>query len=253
MNELINKIHNTDCFDILSKIPDNSIDLVLTDPPYMITELHYDELAKKNKLDLTKWFSEIIRVAKPTAPILVFAGGSFTWKMHGIGSKYFRYEIIWDKVNSITGTLNANSRPLIQHEYILFFSKKFKGSTYNNNVVRGELIYSTTQGRRNTTAATTGLKHGEYKNINNTKHPRSILSYKRRGGIKDIHPNEKPLDLVSYLINTYSNAGNIVLDTFSGSGVTALASIINNRQYIATEIDNTFYTKSKNRISNYLL
>ncbi len=84
MNELINKIHNINCFDVLSQIPDNSIDLILTDSPYMTTQLDYD-IEAKNNFDLKLWFDEIIRVAKYNAPILIFASGKFTYQLVNIG------------------------------------------------------------------------------------------------------------------------------------------------------------------------
>lgn len=93
MNELINKIHNADCMEILKSLPDKSIDCIITDPPYMNTYLEYDKKAKENGLDLTKWFNEVIRIAKDNAPILVFSSGKFTYQMQNIGSKYYDVSI----------------------------------------------------------------------------------------------------------------------------------------------------------------
>lgn len=124
MQQLINKIHHANCFDILAQLPSNSVDLILTDPPYLTTKFDYDLEATKT-LDLSKWFAEIIRVAKPTTPILIFSSGKFTYKMVNLGWQYFRYELIWDKVNKITGVLDSNVRPLLNHEFVLYFSKRF--------------------------------------------------------------------------------------------------------------------------------
>lgn len=259
MNELINKIHNINCFDILSKLPNNSIDLILTDPPYMITQLYYD-LEAKNNFDLKLWFDEIIRVAKYNAPILIFASGKFTYKMMDIGKKYFRYELIWDKIDKVTNCLNANYMPLRNHEIILYFSKTFyrdcnnldetkKSNTYNHGVLIDKNNYTlydkclTTYGK---------VKKIKYTKLNNTMYPKSILKYNKLNKNDFIHPSEKPYDLIEFLVKTYSNENNIVLDTFSGSGVTAHVCLLNNRQFIATELNKQFYNLFILRLKNDL-
>ena len=255
MQHLINKIHHADCFDALAQIPTNSIDLILTDPPYLTTKLDYDIKAAKS-LDLTKWFAEIIRVAKPNAPILVFASGKFTYKMVQIGWQYFRYELIWDKINKITGVLDANMRPLLNHEFILYFSKSFaRGCNKNNlqtNAYNHEVLSTKTEVKRCGTLSLYGKSKGiEYKKLNNKKYPKSILRF-NKASIKWLHPSEKPLPLIERLIRLYSHPNALVLDTFSGSGVVAHACLLNDRNFIATELDQDFHDKSIKRISECL-
>lgn len=260
MNNLINKIHNINCFDVLSQLADSSIDLILTDPPYMTTQFDYDTEAKNN-FDLNLWFEEIIRVAKYNTPILIFASGKFTYQMVNIGEKYFRYELIWDKVNKITNGLNANYMPLRNHEIILYFSKTFyrdcnnldetkKPNTYNHGVLIDKNNYKI----KNTGFTTCGkVKAIEYIKLNNAKYPKSILKYNKSNNTNDfIHPSEKPYDLIEFLVKTYSNESDIVLDTFSGSGVTAHVCLLNNRQFIATELNKQFYNLSILRLKNDL-
>ncbi|MFN8770895.1 MAG: DNA-methyltransferase [Neisseriaceae bacterium] len=219
----------------------------------MTTNLEYDIIAAKT-FDLDRWWQEIIRVAKPTAPILVFSSGKFTYKMVNIGWKYFRYELIWDKVNKITGTLDANVRPLLNHEFVLYFSKQFvRGSNKSNlprNVYNHEVLVSRTDIKRNRGLTLYGKNGGfEYKKLNNKKYPKSILRY-NKPCIKWTHPSEKPFQLIERLIQLYSHPNSIVLDTFSGSGVVAHASILNDRNFIATELDAEFHSRSIKRLSD---
>jgi site-specific DNA-methyltransferase (adenine-specific) len=255
MQHLINKIHHANCFDILAQIPDNSIDLILTDPPYLTTKLEYDVLAAKT-LDLNKWFAEIIRVAKPTAPILIFASGKFTYKMVNMGWRYFRYELVWDKVNKVTGTLDAGTRPLLNHEFVLYFSKNFirgcnKGSL-PRNVYNHEVLVSKTIVKKGYGLTLYG-KHNAlgYKNLNGKRYPKSILRF-NKANIKWAHPSEKPFPLIERLIRLYSHPNSIVLDTFSGSGVVAHACSSNDRNFIATELDAKFHADSVKRLNNCL-
>lgn len=255
MKELINKIHHANCFDVLAQIPDSSIDLILTDPPYLTTKLKYDVLATKS-LDLNKWFAEIIRVAKPTAPILIFSSSKFTYNMVNIGWQYFRYELIWDKVNKVTGALDSNSRPLLNHEFVLYFSKTFKRSSNKSNlkpnVYNHEVLISKTSiKKRSCFNSITGIKQIEYKKLNDKKYPKSILRY-NKPNIKWAHSSEKPFGLIERLILLYSNSNSIVLDTFSGSGVVAHACILNDRNFIAIELDVKYYNASILRMKNCL-
>lgn len=260
MNNLINKIHNINCFDALSQLADNSIDLILTDPPYMTTQLDYD-IEAKNNFDLKLWFDEIIRVAKYNTPILIFASGKFTYQMVNIGKKYFRYELIWDKVNQTTGNLNANYMPLRGHEIILYFSKTFyrdynnldetkKPNTYNHGVLIDKNNYKI----KNSVFTIYGEKKRiKYIKLNNAKHPKSVLKYNKISNRNNvIHPSEKPYGLIEFLVKTYSNENDIVLDTFSGSGVTAHVCLLNNRQFIATELNKQFYDLFILRLKNDL-
>jgi len=221
----------------------------------MTTKFDYDIEASK-LFDLELWFDEITRVAKYNAPILIFASGKFTYQMVNIGEKYFRYELIWDKVNKITNGLNASYMPVRNHEIILYFSKTFyreynnldetkKPNTYNHGVLIDKNNYKDYKKIN----SLYGQKHIKYKKINDIKYPKSILRFnKSSSNFEYIHPSEKPYGLIEFLVKTYSNENDIVLDTFSGSGVTAHACLLNNRQFIATELNKQFYDLSINRL-----
>lgn len=257
MKELLNQIHNANCFDILKQLPNESIDLILTDPPYLSTSFDYDKKAAK-ELDFRLWRDEILRVAKPNAPILIFSSGKFTYFMVDLFKEYFRYELIWDKVNKTTGFVNANLRPMLNHEFVLYFSKSFvhpgrisksglRANTYNHGVerIQGQIQRSKSQSK---CALYSGIKtRMEYKSINDVKYPKSILRF-NKPSVKGIHPSAKPEPLIKYLVELYSSTNDVVLDTFSGSGVVAKACKLTNRRFIAVELDEAFYDASINSL-----
>lgn len=262
MQNLINKIHLARCFDVLEQIPDSSIDLVLTDPPYMSTNLEYDRKAAKT-LDFNLWKDEILRVTKPYAPILIFSSGKFTYYVVNLFGKYFRYELIWDKVNKISGFIAAKQRPLLNHEFILYISKTFnhpgrvikngfRANTYNHGVITipGNVKVSASEIKR---CLYSGIKTKKtYQKVDSmARYPRSILRF-NKASITGIHPSAKPLGLLMYLIELYSNQGNLVLDTFSGSGAVAKACKLLRRDFIATELDANYHAASLRDLRNDL-
>ena len=258
LDALINKVWQQDCFETLKAIPSGSIDCVITDPPYGTTSFDYDE--KSKSLDMKAWFAEILRVAHDKTPILIFASGKFTYRMIDIGQKYFRYEMVWDKVKTATGMLDANIKPLRNHEYVLYFSKTFDRyskkyphktcNTFNHGV-----LIDKNNIKRNPNRF---MVYGEdsrcfYTKLNDAQYPRSILKFNKSMNHKlRIHPNEKPLALITYLVNLYSNPGNLVFDPFAGSANVAYACIENKRRFICCELDEKFYNLATKRLNDKL-
>lgn len=259
MKELLNKIHHANCFEILEKLDDESVDLILTDPPYMTTNLEYDKKAAKS-LDFKLWKTEILRVAKPHAPILIFSSGKFTYFMVDLFKEYFRYELVWDKVNKTTGFAAADMRPMLNHEMVLYFSKTFarkttpklNRNTYNHGVQR---VVSKMEAKKAETSKNplySGIKQKiVYEKLNDVLYPKSILRY-NKSSAAGIHPSAKPFGLIECLIGLYSNEGDVVLDTFSGSGIVAYTCKLRGRNFIATELDHDFYHKSQLFLNNDL-
>ena len=246
--------------EILKQLPDCSVDCVITDPPYMNTGLEYDNIAK-DELDLVAWFNEIIRVAKPNTPIVIFSSGKFTYKMVNIGEKYFRYELIWVK-NIASNMLSSHVKPLKNHEIILIFTKIFHRDTikYNHGVLFDKSINIAHQkdpniSRHTTTGGTKHIKDIKYKKLNNIPYPQScIKSNKNNHNTPSLsHPSEKPFELIEKLVKMYSNEGDLVLDTFSGSGVVAHVCKYHKREFIACEIDIKYYNMSISRLNSDLL
>lgn len=242
---------NGDCLKEMQNIPDNTIDLVICDLPY-------ETLNKSNKssqwdkmLPMDTLWKEYKRIVKDNGAIILFAQGMFTAKLMLSNEKMWRYNLIWKKGNRSTGFLNAKKMPLRNHEDICVFYKKLP--TYNPQFTKGEPIH----GRK------THHKNGNFKNscygtfnmtqpiIMENKYPVSVLDFDKEW--KDwYHPTQKPVELLKWLINTYSNEGDVVLDNTAGSMSTAIAAIETNRKCICIEIDNNFFNIGKNRIEKHL-
>ena len=218
-----------DCLALLPEIPDNSIDMILCDLPYHITQCDWDVVIPFEPL-----WEQYKRIIKDNGAIVLTASQPFTSALvmsnHGI----FKYDITWDKQLS-TGFLNANKMPLRSHEDILIFYSK--QPTYNPQKIKGKRNHS--RGRMRTEAQNV---YGKYKNVDNTasegdmKHPVSIVSFRKVHASKTIHPNQKPIPLAEYLIRTYTNEGDMVHDSCIGSGWSLQACRNLNRNYIGFEI-----------------
>lgn len=259
MKELLNQIHNKNCFDILKQLPDESIDLILTDPPYMTTNLEYDQLAAET-LDFNLWKDEILRVAKPHALILIFSSGKFTYFMVNLFKEYFRYEMVWDKVNKTTGFASADLRPMLNHEMVLYFSKTFmrndtpklKRNTFNHGVQRIKTKMENVKESSSKHQLYSGIaRKVVYEKLNDKLYPKSILRF-NKPSVLGIHPSAKPFGLIESLIMLYSNENDLVLDTFSGSGIVAYVCKLRHRNFIATELSEEYFRESIKYINNDL-
>jgi site-specific DNA-methyltransferase (adenine-specific) len=251
---LLNKIHNIDCFEILAQLPDESIDAMIIDPPYNNTALSYDLI----KFPHERWFAELLRVAKPNCNIVLFASGKFHYKLWSIGEKYHRYDCIWDKYPKVTNGLSSGRMPLTQHEYVMLFTKKFHKDRliYNHGIKYTGKIYKCPNAQHSTfgnkTASISYIKEND-----NNRFPTTVIRINKQidsgnGANECIHPSEKPFKLIKYLVEMYSNENMVVLDTCSGSGVLADVCLHTNRKFICTEIDKEFYDKSIKRLQYHL-
>ncbi len=163
--------------------------------------------------------------------------------------KFYRYDWIWIKEQG-TGNLNANKMPLKQHENILVFYKKLP--TYNPQMTKGKPYKIIRQYNDNEIFGKTGTKNGYITKNEGKRYPTSILYFKRE--LKErYHPTQKPVALFEYLIKTYTNEGELVLDNCIGSGTTAIACINTNRNYIGFELNKEYYEIAKNRINKHIL
>lgn len=179
---------------------------------------------------------------------MLFASGKFHYKLWSIGEKYHRYDCIWDKYPKITNGLSAGRMPLTQHEYVMLFTKELHRDRliYNHGIkLTNEIIQ---RGRINTITRTSVIDY--QKQDKSARYPTTIIK-KQKTQFKhenDIHPSEKPFELIKYLVEMYSNENMVVLDTCSGSGVLADVCLHTNRKFICTEIDKEFYDKSIKRL-----
>ena len=235
-----------DCLEIMKDIPDKSIDMILCDLPYGTTRNKWDSI-----IPLDRLWEQYNRIIKDNGVICLFAQTPFD-KILGVSNlKMLKYEWIWEKPMA-TGRLNCNFAPMKAHENILIFSKaagcyvkdKTKAMTYNPQMTEGK-PYTSISGRASTNYDTKWSR--EQLTINTgTRYPRDIQKFAHD---KDkLHPTQKPVALLEYLIKTYTNDGDLVLDNCMGSGSTGVACINTNRNFIGIELDKKYFEIAKERI-----
>ena len=233
------KLFNGNCLEIMRDIPDKSIDMILCDLPYGKTRNKWDSI-----ISLDKLWEQYNRIIKDNGAIALFAQTPFD-KVLGVSNlKMLKYEWIWEKEQG-TGFLNAKKMPLKNHENILIFYKK--PPIYNPQMKKGK-PYTL---ERNTFSVNYG-KQVDMVRTENTgeRYPLTILKFKRDK--EKLHPTQKPVALLEYLIKTYTNEGELVLDNCMGSGSTAIACLNTNRKFIGIELDENYYNIAFNRIFNIL-
>lgn len=234
---------NDDCFNYLPKIKSESIDLILCDLPYGTTNCSWD-----SQLDLKKLWKEYERIIKEHGAIVLFAQSPFDKVLACSNLDLYRYEWIWEKTQA-TGHLNARKMPLKAHENILIFYKKlpkfFPQKTFNHRPIHSYTKYIETQNKteiyRKANREITG--GGE-----TSRYPRDVIIFSSDKQKDHYHPTQKPLALIEYLINSYSEPGDLVLDNCMGSGTTGLACLNLNRQFIGIEINEKYYETSCKRL-----
>jgi site-specific DNA-methyltransferase (adenine-specific) len=231
----LNEIITGDAFQVLSELPANSIDAVITDPPYGTTDIEWDKA-----IDLDCFWEGVNRVVKPDGVVVVYSSQPFTTDVINSNRKDFRYEIIWEKTIA-SGFLNAKKRPLKAHENILVFSRKPSRATYNPQKTEGKPYKSAGSKRRSqhykAVPRSASINTGD-------RYPRSVLKFPTVQKVG--HPTSKPVDLMKWLVNTYSHPGELILDPFMGSGSTALACSELGRRYIGVE-QNPEYVELANK------
>lgn len=216
-----------DCLERMKEIPDSSVDMVLTDPPYQKTQNKWDCV-----VDFSSMWVELERIIKPNGTIVLFGQNSFTFKLGLSNESLFRYTITWEKTKA-GGFLNAKRMPLQAHEDILVFYKKLP--TYNPQMSKGKPYTKT--------AITDGDEgnYGKFSRVGKTsvnkgeRYPRSVINFSNDNH-NSLHPTQKPVALMEYLIKTYTNEGETVLDFTMGSGATIKASKNLNRKAIGIEM-----------------
>ena len=228
-----------DCLELMKDIPDKSIDMILCDLPYGTTQNKWDTVIPLNDL-----WNQYKRIIKDNGAIVLFSQPPFDKILACSNLKMFRYEWIWQKENS-TGFLNAKKMPLKIHENILVFYKKLP--TYNPQMRLGFKPYRCKQGRHTTNYG--DYKRGHLTESNGERYPIDIINFQRE---VSLHPTQKPVALLEYLIKTYTNESETVLDNCMGSGSTGVACVNTNRNFIGFELDENYFDIAKTRINNAL-
>lgn len=235
-----------DMFNTLGKIEPQSVDLLLTDFPY-------GTLNKRNEwdtiIDYPAFWGYVDIICKPTCAIISTAAQPFTSVLISSNYRDFKYTMVWEK-SKATGYLNAKKQPLRAHEDIVVFYKK--QPTYNPQMRQGD-PYDKGKAVRDTESYGVQTKEVHVKNDTGLRYPRSVLYFKTAESEGKYHPTQKPIALYEYLIRTYSNEGDTILDPCMGSGTTGVACMNTNRNFIGIERDDKYFKTAQNRINNPLI
>ena len=235
----INKIYNEDCLEGMKNIDSESIDMILCDLPYGTTACKWDVIIPFEKL-----WEQYKRIIKPNGAIVLTGSQPFTSKLVCSNLDMFRYEWIWNK-SKATLFQNCNKMPMKKHENVLVFYQK--APIYNPQFEKCQPYTRNTNSLRkisgflNNTMITASIINKE------TRHPTTVVSFDN-GNQNRLHPTQKPVALFEYLIKTYTNEGDLVLDNCMGSGTTAIACMNTTRNFIGFELDKTYYEICLKRI-----
>jgi site-specific DNA-methyltransferase (adenine-specific) len=231
-----------DCLDRMREIPDGSVDMVLCDLPYGTTACKWDTVIPFEPL-----WREYRRVTKPNAAIVLTASQPFTTSLIASNFDEFKYSLIWKK-NNATGFMQAKTKPLNSHEDILVFGEfkvaaQYFNGTYNPQGVKDSGLREYRNERKEdhiTGNRVSGIAQS------GKGYPKSVLEFDNE--TKTVHPTQKPVALMEYLIRTYTNEGETVLDNTMGSGTTGFACVNTRRKFIGIEMNDTYFDIAKTRI-----
>lgn len=240
------KLFNEDTFEAMSKLEDNSVDMVCVDPPYGTTSIKWDEILPFDKL-----WDEYKRIVKPKGMIVIFGSQPFTSMVVASNPKWFRHELIWHK-NKCGSPGLAKHRPMKVHENVLVFSQQ-SGGTYNPIMEAGEPYKRQSKKEEGYTSRVNdhgyGLKPMKGFENKGTRYPKSVVFASRNfSAQQQVHPTQKPTNILHWLIQTFSNEEDTILDNTMGSGSCGVAAIECNRKFIGVEQDKNHFATSKNRI-----
>ncbi len=223
-----------DCIERMQDLKTNSVDLILTDFPYGV-------LNSRSKWDvvpdLTKIWEQFDRVGKKNAAVVTTGKQPFTSQLIMSNPKDFRYTLVWEK-SKATGYLNSKKMPLVAHEDIVVFYKKLP--TYNPQMTQGT-PYNKGTAVRDTESYAIQTKAIEVKNDSGLRYPRSVQYFRTAESEGKLHPTQKPIALFEWLVKTYSNKRDVVLDPFMGSGSTGVACFNTERNFIGIDADDKYF------------
>lgn len=236
--------YHADCFAVFPHLQPESVDMVFADLPYGQTNNVWDR-----EIALPAMWEQLYRITKPSAALVFTAAQPFASRLIQSNEKYFRYDLVWRK-NKATGFLNAKKQFLRNHEHVLIFYRE--PPVYNPQMTFGH-----TPGHR-AKRATKSTNYGDYASTeyggSTERYPLSVIDIPiiNNDSSEKWHPTQKPVELVSYFIRTYTNKENVVLDFVSGSATTAVAAILEGRAYICIESNAEYATHAQSRVEKLL-
>jgi len=247
----LNRIYQRDCIEGMRMLPDKSIDMILCDLPYGTTACKWDTI-----IPFDQMWAQYERIIKDNGAIVLTASQPFTSALVMSNPKLFKYEWIWEKSRTV-GFLNAKNAPLKKHESVLVFSK---GATANGSprnmkyfpqgLIEINEVRKSVRQENDSVVSTRPGRSGDY--VAKYKgYPNSFIRVNNES--KQEHPTQKPVDLFAYLIKTYTNEGEIVLDNCMGSGTTAIAAVRNNRNFIGFERESEYIEIANKRLDNEII
>ena len=230
-----------DCLERMKEIPDGSVDLILTDPPYGTTACKWDIV-----IDFNLMLEQLKRIIKPNGAIVLFGSEPFSSLLRVSNLKMFKYDWVWEK-SKATGFLNSKKQPLRAHETIsVFYSKP---PMYNPQMTKGEAYNKGVRKEQTDNDVYGQFNQVEVKSEGSRFH-RSVQYFKTAESEGGFHKTQKPVALLEYLIKTYTQEGETVLDFTFGSGSTGVACLNTNRKFIGIEMDANYYEIACNRLNN---
>lgn len=248
----VNRVYNTDALTLLRAMPDNSVDMILTDPPYGVHEAEWDTAP-----DLTALWVEIRRILKPRSAVVFTAVQPFTTDLIVSNRDWFKYCWVWSK--TIAGDFfNAKNKPMRKHEDIVVFSNGTTANGSDNKMqyypqgliaeqVKHSRPYSSKFRRDADQIVSTRASWKTEYVSEQSNYPSSVLHFAHGNNLTE-HPNQKPVDLFEYLVQTYTVQGALVVDPYGGSGTTAIAARNTNRQYMTCDISPKYCELMRERL-----
>lgn len=246
----LDKIYNMDCLEGMKMIPDKTVDCIICDLPYEVLNKGNENAQWDRLLPFEPLWEQYLRVIKDNGAIVLFCQGMFTAQLMMSQPKLWRYNLVWDKINRPTGFLNAKRMPLRIHEDIAVFYKE--QPTYNPQKKKGAMNHT----RGNVKSDNTNQCYGAFDpaaaddDLSGMKYPNSIVHIEKEHDDQQWHPTQKPVDLLRYLVLTYTNEGDTVLDNCMGSGTTAVACVKEKRHFIGFELSPEYHKKACQRVKN---
>ncbi|MBO6031760.1 MAG: site-specific DNA-methyltransferase [Prevotella sp.] len=241
------KLYLGNCLDILPSIKDGSVDCIICDPPYGVTNRGSDAGKWDVVIPFEPMWEQFLRVTKENAAIVLFGSGMFSAKVMLSKPNIWKYNLIWSKSNP-SGFLNANRMPLREHEDIMVFYRK--QPTFNPQMKpcsKEEVVHGRGRLGKPITNSCYGKRIEMASKVRTEKCPTSILHFPKPHH-KGQHPTEKSVDLCRWLIRSYSNKGDLILDPTMGSGTTGVAAVLEGRGFIGIEKDEKWYNVARSRL-----
>lgn len=231
-------LQNGDCLELLKAVPENTFDLICADMPYGTTQCKWDTV-----INLELLWAELERVAKDRAAIVLFAQTPFDKILGCSNLPMLKYEWIWEKGNA-TGFFNAKKMPLKAHENVLVFYKKLP--VYNAQKTTGHKRKTAGRKEIGSEVYGKGIKKTNYDSTE--RYPRSVQKFSSDKQVVSLHPTQKPLALLEYIVKTYSNKGDHILDFCMGSGTAGVAAVKLGRRFTGMELEEKYYMVAHERI-----